>query len=79
LLDHLVGGDKQRVWRGQAERLCGLEVDHQLKLGRELHWQIAGPRTVENLIGEGGEASRACGEADAIADEATVNDMVAPA
>jgi hypothetical protein len=34
LLDHLVGGGQQRFGDGEAERLGGLEVDHQLELGR---------------------------------------------
>ncbi len=34
LLDHLVGGCKQRLGDAQAERLGGREVDNQLELGR---------------------------------------------
>jgi hypothetical protein len=30
LLDHLVGAGEQRFWHGEAHRLRGLEVDHQL-------------------------------------------------
>ena len=36
LFDHLVGAGEQRVGDGEAERLGGLEVDHQLELGRLL-------------------------------------------
>src|SRR5262249_40524714 len=32
--DHLVGEREQPVWNLEAERLGGLEVDHQLELGR---------------------------------------------
>jgi hypothetical protein len=32
LFDHPVGAGEQRVRHGEAERLCRLEVDHQLKL-----------------------------------------------
>ena len=32
--DHLVGAGEQRRWHVEAERLGGLEVDHQLVLGR---------------------------------------------
>src|SRR5262245_40442581 len=37
LLDHLIGAGEQRVGHGEAERLGGLEIDHQLILGRVLH------------------------------------------
>jgi hypothetical protein len=39
----LIGAHKQRVWHGQTECLCSLEIYHQLELGRLLHWQIGGP------------------------------------
>jgi hypothetical protein len=38
--DHLVGEREQLVGDGQAERLGGLEVYHQLVLGRRLHREI---------------------------------------
>jgi hypothetical protein len=28
LFDHLIGTREQRVWHRQAERLCGLEINH---------------------------------------------------
>src|SRR5262249_26314456 len=31
LLDHLLGACEQRRWNFEAERLCGLEVDHELE------------------------------------------------
>ena len=34
LLDDLIGGHKQALWNFEAERLCGLEVDDKLELGR---------------------------------------------
>jgi hypothetical protein len=39
-LDHLVSGRQQRFRDGDAESLGGLEVDHQIKLGWLLNWQI---------------------------------------
>src|SRR3974390_2454366 len=41
LFDHLVGGGEQRWRHGQAERLGGLEVDHQLETRRLFDWEIA--------------------------------------
>ena len=41
---HLVGAHQQRGGYGQAESLCGLEIDDQLVFSRNLHWQIAGLR-----------------------------------
>src|SRR5215468_8222704 len=32
-LDHLVGAGEEGWWHGEAKRLRGLEVDHQLELG----------------------------------------------
>ena len=31
--DHLVGNGEQFIWNGDAERLCGLEIDHELVVG----------------------------------------------
>src|SRR5262249_52964937 len=44
LFDHLVGGGEQRRWNVEAERLRGLEVDHQLVFGscldRQVGWSL---------------------------------------
>src|SRR5262245_57070581 len=39
LLDHLVGAGEQRVGHVEAERLCGLEIDHRLVLVWRLNRQ----------------------------------------
>src|SRR5215813_9681961 len=40
--DHLVRAGEQRRWHVEAERLGGLQVDHQFEFGRRLHRQVAG-------------------------------------
>ena len=41
LFDHFVCAGKERRWHGEAKRFGGLEVDHQLVLGRRLHRKLA--------------------------------------
>jgi hypothetical protein len=40
--DHLVGAGKQRRWDVDAERLGGLEINHQFEFGRQLDGKSAG-------------------------------------
>jgi hypothetical protein len=42
LFDHHVGARKQRGRHREAERLCGLEVDHEIKSGWLFYWQVSG-------------------------------------
>ena len=51
-LDHFVGAGEQRRWHDDAKRLCGLQIDHQLELGRLLDRQLGRVRTLENLVDE---------------------------
>jgi len=50
LFDHLVGAAEQRRRHIEAERLRGLEIDHQLVFRRRLHRQIAGFLPFEDAI-----------------------------
>jgi hypothetical protein len=51
LLDHLIGGRQQRFRDRDAERLGGLEVDHQFELGSPLDRQIGWLSAFENAPG----------------------------
>jgi hypothetical protein len=48
--DHLVGTREQRLRDGKAERLCGFQIDDKLELGWLLDGEIAGLRTMQNLV-----------------------------
>src|SRR5262249_55826474 len=51
LFDHLVGQREQLVGDFEAERLSGLDVDHQLKLDWDLDGKLARHRALEDAIG----------------------------
>src|SRR5437870_5951176 len=55
-LDHLVRAQQQRLRDPEAERLGGLQVDHELELGRLFHGKLAGLRALEDLVGEACES-----------------------
>src|SRR5258705_5161627 len=50
IVDHLDGLREQRERHGEAERLGGLHVDHQLELGRQLNRKIGRLCALENLV-----------------------------
>jgi hypothetical protein len=53
LLDNLVGGDKQRWWDCQTERICPLDVDDRLVACRHLNGQVGGHGAAQNAIDVG--------------------------
>src|SRR5262249_60088186 len=77
-LDHLVGDCEDARRHGEAERLRGLHVDHQLELARLDDRQISGLRALENLPGiKTGLASR-LRPAAAVAHQAAGGDEFGP-
>jgi hypothetical protein len=50
LLDHLVGAGEQTIRHGKAQHFRGLEIDHQLVLGRRLHRKVGRFFTFEDAI-----------------------------
>ena len=50
LLNHLVGASEHRGRQVEAQRLRGLEVYHQLVLGRRLHRQVGRLLALEDAI-----------------------------
>src|SRR5215471_16906571 len=50
LFDHLVGAGEHGGRHVDAERLRGLEVDHEFVLGWRLHWQIGRLLAFEDAI-----------------------------
>jgi hypothetical protein len=70
LVDHLVGPCEQRFWDGESERLGSLEVDHQLKLCRLLHWEVTWLGALENLVHVGRGAPKQVADARSVGHEA---------
>ena len=61
----------------EAERLGGLEVDHQLVLGRRLHRQVGGLLALEDAIDVAGRAPVLVDQVRPIGDQAAGGDKVA--
>src|SRR5215831_10299362 len=51
LFDHLVGAAEQQRGHGEADCLCGTDVDHQLELGGLYDRQVGGLGANQNSAG----------------------------
>src|ERR1700732_2720391 len=76
--DDLVGAGEDRLRHGEAERLGGLEIDHQLEGGRLLHRQIGRLGAVEDLSGVNADLAIYADEARPIADQPAGRGELAP-
>jgi len=56
--DHLVGAGEQSIRNGEAEFIGGLEIEDQLECGGLFDGDVAGFRTLENLVHENGGAAK---------------------
>src|SRR5262249_16531037 len=76
-LDHLVGEREQLVGNGQAERLGGLEVDHQFEFCWLQHRQIGGLGALQKATRVNSRLTVGILDAGAVTDESARSDVFA--
>src|SRR5438067_10863554 len=73
--DNLVRAGEQRWRHGEAERVGGLQIDHQLELGRLLNRQIGRPGAFEDLVDQLCRLDILVDEIGAVGDETAGHDV----
>jgi hypothetical protein len=71
LFDHVIGARTQGLRHLEAQRLCRLQIDHQLELRRILHWKIGWHGALKNAIDITCRLADQFGEINAIGDQGT--------
>src|SRR5215211_2669059 len=79
LFDHLVGAREQRGRDVEPERLGGLDVDHELELGRLLDRDVGWLRSAQNLVDKLGGPSVELRPVWSIGDQTSGFDILANA
>src|SRR5262249_13920229 len=76
-LDHLVGKREQIIGYVQPKRLCRLQVNKQLELGRPQHRQVLGLYTLENAASVTADLVVRFRQVCSITDQTAVNCVIA--
>ena len=71
LFDHLIGAGEQCGWHGEAERLCGLEIDDQLDFRGLLDRQVGCLLPLENPAGVDADLTVCVRATASVANQAT--------
>src|SRR5215831_4555106 len=72
--DHLVGASEHRCRHLKAERLCGLQIDHQLVSSRRLNWKVRRLLAFEDAIDITGRLTEQVDKIRTVGDQAAGRD-----
>jgi hypothetical protein len=78
LLDHLIRSHHHHWWNRQAKSLGGFKVDHQLKFGWLLDWNVGWLGSFQNLIDENSGTPEGFVPVGSVGHQATILDNSSP-